>query len=370
MTRVLHIARYTTIPVERRVAIMAEEPGFSFWLVRPRPVGGPYDGESLRRRPAIQGVRSVGVSRVDNPHRALYLTLTFGIRGVQPDIIHAEEEPDSLAALQILTARRLLAPNARLIMNTCQNVNRRKRPWVRWVLQRSLAAADAIVCRSVEAASLLRVFGYRKPAPVIPALTLDTGLYYKRQVPRLSEAFTVAFVGRLAPEKGLDTLVQATALLGPPSLLVLAGSGPCQPALAAQAREAGIGDSVRFVGELNFGQVADLLSAADVLVLPSRSTPVWKEQFGRVLIEAMGCELPIVGSDSGSIPGVLDGNGLIFPENDARALAAQLRRLRDSPELRRDLGRRGRECALHDHTPEKRARETMDFYRQLLGAPS
>jgi glycosyltransferase involved in cell wall biosynthesis len=201
---------------------------------------------------------------------------------------------------------------------------------------------------------------------VIPALTLDASIYSKRDVPRLSEAFTIVFVGRLAPEKGLDTLVEATAQLRSPVLLVLAGSGPCRGALAGQAERAGIGQATRFAGDLDFGQVADLLSAADVLVLPSRSTPVWKEQFGRVLIEAMGCELPVVGSDCGSIPAVLGGNGLIFPEGDAVALAAQLRRLRDAPEFRRQLGRRGREFVMREHTPEKRATETIDFYRQLL----
>lgn len=348
---------------------MAAEPGFAFWLVRPQPIGGRYDGEAIRNRSVLHGVRTVRVWRPGHAHRAVYQTVAFGMRSVEPDIIHAEEEPDSLAALQILTARRLLAPNARLILNTCQNVDRRKRPWVEWVLHRSLSAADAVVCRNADASTLLRAFGYRRPAPVIPALTLDAGIYHRRNVPRLSDAFTIAFVGRLAPEKGLDTLIQATAMLPSPVILLLVGAGPCHAALAAQAGEAGIGDSVRFVGELDFDQVANLLSAADVLVLPSRSTPVWKEQFGRVLIEAMGCELPIVGSDSGSIPAVLDGNGLLFPENDAVALAAQLRRLRDSSELRQELGRRGRDYVTREHTPEKRARETVDFYRRLLAPP-
>lgn len=367
MTRVLHIARYTTAPVERRVALMASGQGFAFSLVRPRPIGGPYDGEAVRDRSVLSGVDAVRVWRVDNPHRSLYQTVGFGMRRVRPHLIHAEEEPDSVAALQVLTARVMFAPGARLVLNTCQNVNRRKRPWVEWALRRSLAAADAVVCRNAETSALRRELGYRRPTPVIPALTPDASIHRKRDVPRVSDAFTIACVGRLAPEKSLDTLVEAAAQLRSPVLLVLAGTGPCRAALAAQAERAGIGRATRFVGDLDLGQVADLFSAADVLVLPSRSTPVWKEQFGRVLIEAMGCELPVIGSDCGSIPTVLGGNGLVFPQNDTGALAAHLRRLRDSQELRRELGRRGYDYVTNEHTPEKRARETIDFYRQLLG---
>ena len=55
------------------------------------------------------------------------------------------------------------------------------------------------------------------------------------------------------------------------------------------------------------------LRALDALVLPSESTPLWKEQFGHVLIEAMACGVPVVGSDSGAIPEVIGEAGLLFP---------------------------------------------------------
>jgi glycosyltransferase involved in cell wall biosynthesis len=79
----------------------------------------------------------------------------------------------------------------------------------------------------------------------------------------------------------------------------------------------------------------------DALVLPSRTTSVWKEQFGRVIVEAMACQTPVIGSDSGAIPEVIGDAGLIFPEGDAHALGNCLRRLIESPDLRRELGERG-----------------------------
>ena len=73
-------------------------------------------------------------------------------------------------------------------------------------------------------------------------------------------------------------------------------------------------------------------------MLPSRAMPNWQEQFGRVLIEAMACAVPVVGSDSGEIPNVIGDAGLVFPEDDVEALAQQLQRLSDEPVLARRVG--------------------------------
>ena len=305
--------------------------------------------------------------RADDPHRGLYSTLGFGIRLAAPDIIHAEEEPDSLAALQIAIARRLAAPRARLILNTWQNVNRRKRPAVSLVLGATLAASDAVICGSQGAVTVLREMGYRKPAPVIPALALDAGLYRRRHVARIAPDFTVGCVGRLVPEKGIDTAVRALAALGAPATLAVVGVGPSKPALEELARTLGVGASMRFLGPRDADGVAEFLSAIDVLVVPSRSSPVWKEQFGRVIVEAMGCGTPVVGSASGAIPEVMGNAGLLFPEDDAAALAERLRELRASPARRDDLSRLGREWVLSAHSPTRRAAETIEFYHRLLG---
>jgi glycosyltransferase involved in cell wall biosynthesis len=81
-------------------------------------------------------------------------------------------------------------------------------------------------------------------------------------------------------------------------------------------------------------------------VLPSRTTPTWKEQFGRVIIEALGCGVPVVGSDSGEIPWLigLTGGGLVFPEGDVGKLAEQLNTLRAAPALREQLASSGRDA--------------------------
>jgi glycosyltransferase involved in cell wall biosynthesis len=370
MIRVLHIARCTVAPLERRVMEMAGRPECTFRLVRPLAAGGPHDADRVRDRSKLEDVRLVRVWRSEDPHRGLYRTLGFGIRRAGPDIIHAEEEPDSLAALHIAIARRLAAPRARLIFNSWQNVNRRKRASVEWVLGRALAASDAVICGNQGAVTVLREMGYRKPAPVIPALTLDSTLYHRRDVTRLAPDFTVGCVARLVPEKGVDTAIRALAALGAPATLAVVGAGPLRRSLEDLARTLGVAASTCFLGPRDPDGVAAFLSAIDVLVVPSRSSPVWKEQFGRVIVEAMGCGTPVVGAASGAIPEVIADAGLLFPEDDVGALAERLRELRASADTRSELAHLGLERVVSTHSPSRRATETIDFYHRLLGRPA
>jgi glycosyltransferase involved in cell wall biosynthesis len=105
----------------------------------------------------------------------------------------------------------------------------------------------------------------------------------------------------------------------------------------------------------------------DTLVVPSRTRPNWKEQFGRVLVEAMASGVPVVGSDSGEIPHVIGDAGLIFPEGQADVLRAHLARLLGNADLRTDLARRGRERVLERFTQAQVAAQTYQVYRSVLG---
>ena len=170
-------------------------------------------------------------------------------------------------------------------------------------------------------------------------------------------------------EKGLDTLISAAARLDGPLRLEIAGTGRLAAALARQARKEGLSDTVRFLGQLDADGVADFLNRIDVLVLPSRTTTVWAEQFGRVLVEAMGCGTPVVGSSSGEIPGVIGDAGLLFPEGDVAALASRLSTLRRSPELRAGLSERGLKRAGALYSATRIAEQTAAFYRELAALP-
>ena len=164
------------------------------------------------------------------------------------------------------------------------------------------------------------------------------------------------------PEKGLDLLLWACAGLEGDWRLTLVGSGAELEALRKLASESGIADRVSLGVRLPSAEMPDFYRSLDLLVLPSRTRPNWKEQFGRVLIEAMACGVPVLGSDSGEIPHVIGGAGVVFPEGDVEALRAQLRRLMQDRAVRQGLATAGRQRVLAHYTMAEIARRTVAAY--------
>jgi glycosyltransferase involved in cell wall biosynthesis len=147
------------------------------------------------------------------------------------------------------------------------------------------------------------------------------------------------------PEKGIWDLVAAVRALDAPVRLLLVGDGPLRDDLRALALPNA--DVTVWTG-LDHGGMVQAYAGMDVLVLPSRTTPTWAEQFGRVLVEALWCGVPVVGSDSGEIPWVIraTGGGVVVPEGDSNALAEALAALRGDAGLRDRLARTGHDSVV------------------------
>jgi glycosyltransferase involved in cell wall biosynthesis len=150
---------------------------------------------------------------------------------------------------------------------------------------------------------------------------------------------------------------------------LIVGRGPQKPDLENMAHNLGIAERLRWIDTVAYQDTAQYYNALDVCVLPSLTAPRWKEQFGRVLAEAMACEVPVVGSDSGSIPEVIGDAGLIFPEGNSRVLAQQLNRLQHDAALRGLLGQRGRQRVLEHYSNERIAARTVAFWRDICQQP-
>jgi len=146
----------------------------------------------------------------------------------------------------------------------------------------------------------------------------------------------------------------------------IVGAGPEAHRLQRLAKELGLVDRVTWLRMVPSEQMPAEFACFDCLVLPSRTRPNWKEQFGRVLIEAMACGVPVVGSNSGEIPNVIGQAGLIFAEDDAAALAERLRQLREQPETGARLAALGRQRVQAGYTQRHVAQASVAFYRDIL----
>ncbi|HLG50047.1 MAG TPA: glycosyltransferase family 4 protein [Chloroflexota bacterium] len=298
-------------------------------------------------------------------HLHFYPRLGALLRELRPDIVHVDEEPYNLATwLALRTARRI---SARRLFFTWQNIDR-PLPVPFSTLERwSYRLADGAIAGNRDAHDVLQKRGYRGPIWVIPQFGIDPELFQPTSRAGAGP-FSIGFAGRLTRAKGVDLLIRACATLTGNWRLILIGDGEERPRLEQLARDLGIAGKVTFRGEVRSTDMPRELAALDVLVLPSRSTPRWREQFGRVLVEAMACGVAVIGSDSGEIPRVIGEGGLVFPEEDWRTLARHLDTLQRDAVLRRMLGARGRArvCAFYTH--QRIAEQTVAVYRALWDA--
>jgi glycosyltransferase involved in cell wall biosynthesis len=170
---------------------------------------------------------------------------------------------------------------------------------------------------------------------------------------------------QLFPRKGIRFLLEAGAQLKPqfPDLkIVLAGDGFERPQLTRLAEELGIAGDVTFLGWVPNAELPPYYRAAALSVIPSL-----EEGFGIPAAEAMGCEVPVVASDAGGLPEVVENGvtGLVVPRGDSTGLARAIGSLLADPERRRKMGEAGRARALRLFDWDRTAEQFEELYREI-----
>ncbi len=299
-----------------------------------------------------------------NFHLHFYPGLDRLLNQIRPDILHIDEEPYNLATfLAIRSARRI---GARSIFFSWQNLNRRYPIPFSWMERYTLEHTDACIAGNHDAEKVWRAKGYRGPIEVIPQFGVDPDLFSPAPGDESTGQFVIGYAGRFVAEKGVDLLLRALSKLDGNWRADLMGSGPEQARLIDLARRLHIAERVRFLPWAASTETPAFYRSYAVFVLPSRSKSNWIEQFGRVLIEAMACGTPVIGSTCGEIPNVIGEAGLIFPEGDVEALRDRLARLQHDLKLRADLAQRGRQRVLDHFTQAQIAKKTYDVYQQIM----
>jgi glycosyltransferase involved in cell wall biosynthesis len=308
-----------------------------------------------------------------NGTRYLYLTgLVENMRAARPDVVDLYEEPFSLVALQTLLLRDRIAPNAALVFYSAVNVQRQWH-WPYSAIERLvLRRADAAHAPNSDVPRVLAARGFGPPSRSVEVISLgvDVERFASAEPMPLPEIGRprVGFIGRFEAVKGLDVLLEAFQRVKATAELVVIGDGSLRPALA--------GRPTHVLSPVGFEQVPSLLKALDVLVLPSVTIlPLHREQFGRVLVEAMAAGVPVIGSSSGAIPEVIGDAGLVVPERDAAALAEAIDAVLSQPDLRQRLIERGRARAARCFGWSTIAEQTLALFesaiarRRAVGSP-
>ncbi|WP_009632905.1 glycosyltransferase [Synechocystis sp. PCC 7509] len=285
-----------------------------------------------------------------------------------PDIIQVEQEVFSLAAFEFaLWARFTGKP---LVLFCWENRDRQLSIVRTQLRQFVLNTAQLIIAGNLDGEELLRRWGYTGLIEVMPQMGVDTTLFHPGLRPPPSDRpLIVGFVGRLAHQKGIDVLIAAVSQLRDRALecqVVLCGSGAEEEMLRQEAQKQNVADLITWRGGVRHDEVPAEMSKFDVLVLPSRSVPEWKEQFGHVLIEAMAMGIPVIGSSCGEIPNVIGRPDLVFSEGDAGQLAAILERMIGDRPWRQQLEQDSLTRAKENYTHERIAERSLELWRKAI----
>ena len=261
------------------------------------------------------------------------------LRDVSPDVFDIHEEPFSVAARQWLAAA---PPDLPVVMYAAQNLDKRfPPPFSHYERAAHRRVASLYPC-SAQAASVARGKGFAGPIEVLP-LGYDDAVFFPGAQSLAEDEVVLALAGRLVPEKGVADAVDVVARVNAarPARLVIVGNGPEEEHARAQAVALGVANRVELVPWQTPAVLAETYRRAHVVLVPSRTTASWVEQFGRVIVEAQASGAVVAGYSSGTIADVAGPPGITVPEGDvdslARAVAAVLADPADFAH-RRDMG--------------------------------
>lgn len=309
------------------------------------------------------------------PHLMWYVDLGR-VLDASWDVVHCWEEPYTLAGAQV--ARRT-PRDARLVIASFQNLAKQY-PWPLGAFEdATMARADGWIAfgQTVhDTLSARRVYA-DTPSRVIPP-GVDVTRFRpdddarRRILDRLGWApadRVVGFLGRFVPEKGLALLLDALRHATTPWRALFVGGGPMQDAIQRFAAEHP--GRVHIQTGVAHDEVPAWLNAMTLLCAPSQTTPGWREQFGRMLIEGMACGVPVVASDSGEMPSVVGEAGLVLPEQDVTAWTSAIDRLLGDDAVLREQAASGLERAKTRFAWPVVARAHLAFFEALTeGRPA
>lgn len=287
------------------------------------------------------------------------------------DCAHFWEEPYIFAGYQL--GRMAHKKKIPFLFRTAQSLIKKYIMPFRYFEKKTLKEASRFVAGGHLVYQAMRDKGWTKPGQVI-TLAVDTEAFKpfddiqkkKRRDELGLQGPVIGYLGRLSEEKGCDLFMDVlTQLKEKPWSFLVMGSGPYKEKIETWAKFHGLEDRVKVL-LVKHQDVPNYLPVCDLLICPSQTRKFWKEQFGRMIVEAFSAGVPVMGSDSGEIPRVIGDAGVVLPEADNHAWREAIESFLNSPESYKSLIEKGLE-RVHLYSAKTIANQYKEVYRHMAG---
>lgn len=283
----------------------------------------------------------------------------------KPDIIDIHEEPYSLSALEIIILKKIFSKRSKIVFYSAQNILK-KYPLPIRIFEKIVCSNSqgAYTC-SKEVTKVLKKRSFKGLIKEIP-LGIDEKVFFKKDINQKNEIFKIGFIGRLEESKGIINLIYALGKLTSKKWeCSIVGNGSLYNDLHQLIEKENLCNKVKLFGSLDPQNIPTYINSIDILIVPSLTTSNWKEQFGRVIVEAFACGKPVIGSDSGAIPEVIGNAGIVFSENNIEELALKIDKVINDKELYSKISKNALERS-KQYTWKKIAKKFDDLYNEII----
>jgi L-malate glycosyltransferase len=309
-----------------------------------------------------------------------YLSIFRTLSKMKPDIVHINLEADYLLVSFVCLWKRLFGRKTKIILFSHENIHHpiKNRFLYRLVVygiieKFNIASLDGATAVTNEVKCLFFKKGLRGKVAIVGD-PVDSKLFVEKDVKELRKKLgvegkkVIGYFSRFEEPKGILDLINAAAKVKEDFRLLLVGwsDSDFQDEVEGLISKLNLKGKVIMISERLGPKIVDYMCCSDFIVVPSLTTINWKEQFGRVNVEAMSCGVPVLGSSSGGIPEVVGEGGLIFKEGNVEYLKEKIEVLLRDEKLLKSLAKNARKRVMENYSTEKTAEITYNLYKSLL----
>jgi len=388
---VLVINHALAIPAfRRRWEKLAENENFEVHIILPSYLEQFYFGEKVvyinkNMRKGSFHIHALKLSHPSNYGSSKFLNLKQELLKIDADFVYliGNEGIDYLQ--QAIKGVKKIIPKAKIAFFTMNakplNYKKAKNPfsylrgWKKF--QRIKNNCDIAIGHYPGCLENLRREGFEKPIYLQTQVGVDEALFVPNEVYRTAirkeldweSNFIIGFCGRLKSIKGVDTLVDSFLNIrktNTQTRLLLVGNGELKEKILEKFKKLDILESIHITDFIDQEKVPQYMNAMDVLILGSKTTKNWIDTFPLVTVQAQASGVPVIASNSSSIPWQLGDSALLFSEGNDKDLSVKIQKIIDNSQLRNELIQKGRSRSLAFFCHEGMTNNFIEIVKQTL----